>query len=453
MTNFGFRKLYQDKKTKARAGIIHTPHGDIATPAFVPVGTQASVKSLTPEELNTLGVQLYFVNTYHMYLRPGIDIVKKSGGLHKFMHWDKPLMTDSGGFQVYSLGRKMSPGRRAFSSSATCARSEAGPAARFPPRTPDKRGPRFSGGPPARVTRNTSIFGGDAETRMPTSGDKDMENPQLVKITDDGVEFRSHWDGSKHLFTPESSMQWQWELGADIHIAFDDCTTYPVTVDNARTSMERTHRWAVRSLQAHNKLKIENYKFKIASQSLYGSIQGSVSKELRQESARYISSLNFDGLAIGGVAVGESKKEMRNVLDWVIPLLPEEMPRHLLGVGEIDDIFSLVEKGVDTFDCVGPTRMARTGMLLIAKDSSKKHRMDITKACYARDMHPIENDCMCYTCRNFTRAYIHHLFHVRELLAYRLATIHNIFCIEQLVSFIRHSIRDNSFVELRDQWL
>jgi tRNA-guanine transglycosylase len=352
------------------------------------VGTQATVKSLTPEDLSTLGVQLYFVNTYHMYLRPGIDIVKKSGGLHTFMNWDRPLMTDSGGFQVYSLGR-------------------------------------------------------DRSAEVVDSG-------SLVKITDEGVRFRSHWDGSPHVFTPETSMRWQWELGADIHIAFDDCTSYPVTREKARRSMERTHRWALRSLTAHEECR---KKHKSGYQALYGSIQGSVFKELRQESANYISSLDFDGLAIGGVAVGESKKQMADVLRWVTPFLPDRKPRHLLGVGEIDDIFTLVEYGMDTFDCVQPTRLARMGHLYSKSAKKTEYQIDIQKRQFEADMRPVDDACACYTCANFSRAYIHHLFHVRELLAYRLATIHNIYFIEQLIDSIRKSIADNTFLELKKQWL
>ena len=280
---FYFEKTAQDSQTHARAGIIHTPHGDIETPAFVPVGTQATVKSLTPEDLKLTGTQLYFVNTYHMYLRPGMDVIRSFGGLHEFMHWDRPLITDSGGFQVFSLARKQS----------------------------------------------------------------------LVKISEESVEFQSHWDGSKHVFTPESSMEWQAAMGSDIHIAFDDCTPYPVTHELAEASMERTHRWAERSLKAHTQ------------GALYGSIQGSVFEDLRIQSTRFITSLPFDGYAIGGVSVGETKKEMEDVLHWVMPLLPDDKPRHLLGVGEIDDLFTLIEAGVDTFDCVQPTRLARMGWLLV----------------------------------------------------------------------------------------
>lgn len=386
MVKFGFKRLHKDKNSNARTGEIHTPHGTIKTPAFVPCGTQATVKSLTPEELNTIGVQLYFVNTYHMYLRPGIDVVKKAGGLHKFMGWDRPLMTDSGGFQIFSL---------------------------------------------------------------------------KPKITDDGAEFQSHWDGSKHIFTSESSMEWQAELGSDIHIAFDDCTPYGVTHEKAKKSLQRTHRWAERSLKAHKKIQKNILFKKNSSQALYGSIQGSMYEDLRVESAKCIANMDFDGIAIGGVSVGESKREMRAVLDWVMPILPDDKPRHLLGVGEIDDIFMMIERGIDTFDCVQPTRLARVGTLLIgnnpinklSNNPINKYELDITKIQYATDFEPIEKGCLCYTCQHFTRAYVHHLFHVKELLGYRLATIHNLHFIHRLVDDIREAIAENQFLELKRKWL
>jgi len=396
MDTFSFTIGCRDKQTSARTGVIHTPHGDIETPAFVPVGTQATVKSLTPEELSDLDVHLFFVNTYHMVLRPGIDVIKKFGGLHNFMHWDRPLITDSGGFQVFSLGSR-------------------------------------------RFARKNEDGQGEAS---------------LVRITDDGVTFNSHWDGKEYVFTAENSMQYQWDLGSDIHIAFDDCTSYPVTKKQAEKSMIRTHAWAKRSLDEHNKLKTENGKFlpagkagKSIQQALYGSIQGSVYEDLRKESAKFITSLPFDGYAIGGVSVGESKKEMADVLSWVTPLLPDDKPRHLLGVGEMDDIFTLVEAGIDTFDCVQATRLARMGKLFLHNGE-----IDITKANFANDMHPIDESCACYTCKNYSKAYLHHLFHVRELLAYRLATIHNISYINQLVSYIRTSLKEGTYEQLKKKW-
>jgi queuine tRNA-ribosyltransferase len=388
---FDFRITKKDTATRARCGIITTPHGVIHTPAFVPVGTQASVKSLSPDELNTLGVQLFFVNTYHAYLRPGLSVINKFGGLHKFMGWQGPLITDSGGFQVFSLAR-----------------------------------PKY----------------------QPTENEE--RRPSLVKISEDGVEFRSHWDGSKHHFTAESSMRWQWELGSDIHIAFDDCTSYPATHETAKKSMERTHRWAVRSVTAHTQLAKRYAKKGKPYQALYGVIQGSIYKDLREASAKFIRTLPTDGIAIGGVSVGETKQEMKNVLSYVWPHLPEEKPRHLLGVGEIDDIFTLVSYGMDTFDCVQPTRLARMGRLSVRK--AKGHEIDITKKTWEKDIRPVEEHCTCYTCTNFSRAYLHHLFRVRELLAYRLATIHNLHFIHTLVSDIRSAIAEGTLLEMKKNW-
>lgn len=394
MQTFGFETTAQDTQSRARTGIIHTAHGDIKTPAFVPVGTQATVKSLTPEDLKFLDVHLFFVNTYHMVLRPGMDVIRKFGGLHAFMGWDGPIITDSGGFQVFSLGTK-----------------------RFARKNED----------------------GDGEA-------------SLVKISDDGVLFHSHWDGKEYQFTAENSMAYQWNLGSDIHIAFDDCTPYPVTQKQAKRSMERTHVWAKRSLDAHTKLRLEYRDSNRPIQALYGSIQGSVFEDLRKQSAAFITSLPFDGFAIGGVAVGESKEDMARVLSWVTPLLPGDKPRHLLGVGEIDDIFTLVEAGVDTFDCVQATRLARMGHVFI-RNAKEKFELDITKQAYADDTTPIDETCHCYTCTHYSKGYLYHLFHVRELLAYRLATIHNIAFINSLVSSIRESIADGTYRQLKKQWM
>ncbi len=405
---FSFEITTRDTQTGARLGVIHTPHGDIKTPAFVPVGTQATVKTLSPDELNTLGVQLFFVNTYHVYLRPGVDVISSFGGLHKFMNWDKPLITDSGGFQVFSLARGKFAGSE---------------------KDPDR--------PASNASRS------DAGRQQ-----------VLAKIQEDGVEFQSHWDGSSHFFTPEKSMELQWMLGSDIHIAFDDCTAYPISEENARISMERTHRWGSRSLRKHQEIAESNAHG--LYQALYGSVQGSVYKTLRQESARFISSLPFDGIAIGGVSVGESKTQMVDVLNWVTPELPEGKPRHLLGVGEVDDIFALVEHGIDTFDCVQPTRLGRMGQVY-SKESidveSERFAYDIVKRTWAEDTRPLEEGCTCFACSGFSRAYVHHLFKVRELLGYRLVTMHNIHFIQSLVNDIRNAVADGSFLELKKQWL
>ena len=401
---FKFEVIAKDKKSAARVGRITTAHGVIDTPAFVPVGTQATVKSLTPQDLKEIGVQIFFGNTYHLHLRPGEDVVKKFGGLGKFMGWDGPTMTDSGGFQVFSLGRE-----KTRKNNAKDAKNEKG---------------------------------------------EDEIKPQSVKITEDGVVFRSHLDGSLHEFTPEKSIKIQKKLGADIILAFDECSPYPSTHQYAKQAMERTHRWAQRSLAESN---VQSEKFKVKTyQSLYGIIQGGVYKDLREESTRFISSLPFDGIAIGGVAVGESKKEMRDVLDWTVPLLPEDKPRHLLGVGEVDDIFEIIERGIDMFDCVIPTRLGRTGFVLVSPpDGNLKNRfkIDITKSEFAKDKRPLSGGCTCYVCQNFTRGYTNHLFRSRELLAYRLASYHNLYFINDIIKKIREAIKEGRFKQFKKEWL
>ncbi len=423
MRKFRFRVFGKDKHTRARIGEITTPHGKIKTPAFVPVGTQATVKSLTPDELGTLGVQLFFVNTYHAYLRPGIEVIGRFNGLHDFMGWNKPLITDSGGFQVFSLGKKKYV-NIAISEAAVLDRE------------------KFVNKVHRAQASKEEVYPDDYR---PVG--------ELVKIDEDGVTFTSHWDGSQHRFTPERSIEIQHTLGADLIIAFDECAPYPTTHEYARSAMERTHRWAVRSKAAHDKYQMNNITLKKPYQALYGVVQGGVYEDLRKESAKCISSMNFDGIAIGGVSVGESKKEMKKVLEWVVPLLPDSKPRHLLGVGEIDDIFALVAAGVDTFDCVQPTRLARMGRLLVGTKQIKKFEIDITKKTYAEDIKPIDPTCGCYTCRHFSRGYVHHLFRVRELLAYRLATMHNIHFVNTLVGEIREAISKDRFLDLARRWV
>ncbi|MCL4354234.1 tRNA guanosine(34) transglycosylase Tgt [Patescibacteria group bacterium] len=387
MKKFNFRIIKQDKKTMARVGQITTPHGVIETPCFVPVGTQATVKALSARDLKEIGVELLFGNTYHLHLRPGEDIVKKMGGLSEFMSWKGPTITDSGGFQVFSLAKP--------------------------------NGKRGAGE-------------GEAE---------------LVKITEDGVKFRSHLDGSLHYFTPEESIKIQQKLGADLLIAFDDCPPYPSDYTHVKKAVDRTHRWAERSLKQHKKIKNE--------QALFGVIQGGIYKDLRQESAKFISSLDFEGIAIGGVAVGEEKKEMIQVLDYVSPLLPKDKPRHLLGVGEPDDIFEIIERGVDTFDCVIPTRLGRTGFIFVSPSEGNlknRFKIDITKANWQDSKLPLDKKCDCHVCRNYTRGYLNHLFKARELLAYQLASYHNTYFLINLTKKIRQSILDDAFYILKKKW-
>jgi queuine tRNA-ribosyltransferase len=349
---------------RARAGVFHTPHGDLQTPVFAPVGTQATVKTLTPDQLNDLGASLVLSNTYHLYLRPGDELIADQGGLHQFMKWPNPILTDSGGFQVFSL----------------------------------------------------------SETR---------------KIDDDGVTFKSHIDGSTHRFTPESSIQIQNNLGADIIMAFDECSD-PNDHAYSQIAMERTHRWAERSLEAHRR----------SDQAIFGIIQGGVNPDLRKRSAEFISSLPFPGIAIGGLSVGETKEEMHGMLDLVMPLLPENKPRYLMGVGTPEDLINGVVRGVDIFDCVLPTRLARHNAAF-----SSEGRLNLMNAVYARDSRPIDVGCDCYTCRTFSRAYIRHLIVARELLAGTLLSIHNLHTMIALVNDMRKSIIDGTFENKIDQWL
>ncbi len=352
---------------RARLGVFHTPHGDLTTPVFAPVGTQATVKTLTPAQIADLGASLVLANTYHLYLRPGDELVGALGGLHEFMQWPGPLLTDSGGFQVFSL----------------------------------------------------------AQTR---------------KIDDDGVTFKSHVDGSTHRFTPEKSIQIQENLGADIIMAFDECSD---PNDRAYTSvaMERTHRWAERSLAAKTR----------DDQALFGILQGGVDSSLRAASARFIASLPFPGIAIGGLSVGETKKDMYATLDLVNPLLPEEKPRYLMGVGTPEDLIEGVRRGVDIFDCVLPTRLARHNAAF-----SPEGRLNLMNAVYARDPHPIDESCDCYTCRTFTRAYLRHLIVAKELLAGTLLSIHNLRALIRLMEELRNDIKKGVLEEkvplLLEKW-
>ncbi len=355
------------KNNRARTGIFSTPHGDLQTPVFAPVGTQATVKTLTPEHLKSINASLVLSNTYHLYLRPGDELVRDMGGLHKFMQWHNPMLTDSGGFQVFSLS-------------------------------------------------------------------------QTRKIDDDGVTFKSHIDGSTHRFTPEKSIAIQENLGADIIMAFDECSD-PNDLAYSKIAMNRTHRWAERSLQAKTR----------PDQALFGIVQGGVNPDLRAESAQFIASLNTPGIAIGGLSVGETKEEMHNTLDVVVPLLPENKPRYLMGVGTPEDIINGVARGVDIFDCVLPTRLARHHSAF-----APEGRLNMMNATFARDERPIDETCDCYACQTFTRAYIRHLIVAKELLAGTLLSIHNLRALIRLVESLRASILDNTFesksAEFLVQW-
>ncbi len=352
---------------RARTGIFSTPHGDLLTPVFAPVGTQATVKTLTPEHLKGINATLVLSNTYHLYLRPGDELVRDMGGLHKFMQWPRPMLTDSGGFQVFSL----------------------------------------------------------AQTR---------------KIDDDGVTFKSHIDGSTHRFTPEKSIAIQENLGADIIMAFDECSD-PNDHAYTKLAMDRTHRWAERCVKAKTR----------DDQALFGIIQGGVNPDLRAESAKFIASLDTPGIAIGGLSVGETKQEMHEMLDVMYPYFPENKPRYLMGVGTPEDLINGVLRGVDIFDCVLPTRLARHHSAF-----SPEGRLNMMNAVFARDEHPIDETCDCYTCQTFTRAYIRHLIVAKELLAGTLLSIHNLRALIRLMEQIRGYIAEGTFEEhapaLLERW-
>jgi queuine tRNA-ribosyltransferase len=346
--------------------VLSTPHGSIPTPVFFPLATQGSVKALTPDELKTLGATAILSNTYHLYLRPGVEVIKKVGGLHNFMSWDRPLVTDSGGFQVFSLGH-------------------------------------------------------------------------LRKVNEEGVIFRSHIDGSEHLLTPELAIEIQEELGADIIMAFDECCPHDIGFGATRESMLRTHRWAERCLQRHQEKDLA---------TLFGIVQGGISSSLRRESVEFITSLNFPGYAIGGLSVGEPKEMMYAIASETASLLPQDKPRHLMGVGSPEDLVECVAYGIDMFDCALPTRIARNGAFLTSEG-----RKNIKNSRFKNMNVPLDSACDCYTCHTFSASYLHHLFKCEELLAYRLATIHNLRFIMNLMEDIRASILNGTFNNFREEFL
>ena len=361
-----YELLHQDRKTGARRGIVHTPHGDIQTPVFMPVGTQATVKSMTPEELKDLGAQIILSNTYHLYLRPGEKLVKEAGGLHKFMNWDKPILTDCGGFQVFSLS-------------------------------------------------------------------------DLRTISEDGVEFKSHLDGSKHFFSPEKVMQIEEDLGADIIMSFDECCPYPSTYEYTKNSMERTTRWAIRCKEAHKDFE--------EKQGLFGIIQGGFYKDLRKQSAEDLIKLDFPGYAIGGISVGEPKEEFLDILRYTTPLMPENKPRYLMGVGTPDYLIEAAISGIDMCDCVLPTRIARNGTAM-----TWRGKVVVRNGAYSRDFTSLDPECDCYTCKNYTRAYIRHLINTNEILGTRLLSIHNLYFLTKLMERVRIEIENDNLLNFRDEF-
>jgi queuine tRNA-ribosyltransferase/7-cyano-7-deazaguanine tRNA-ribosyltransferase len=388
------------EENAARSGKLVTPHGTIETPSFVAVGTLANVKALSVEDLRSIGNQVIIANTYHLHLQPGEDLIENMGGLHQFMGWKGPLMTDSGGFQVFSLGA----------------------------------GKKHGVGKIAPIFPEESSRGGHLSSK---------KGKPLVKVHEDGVDFISYLDGSQHRFTPESVIAIERKLGADIILVLDECTSPFHDHHYTRSAMERTHRWALRALE----------KFKRSSdgtQALMGIVQGGAYRDLREKSATFMAEQAFDGYAIGGT-LGRSKEDMHHVLEWTIPLLPQDKPRHLLGIGEIEDVFKIVSHGIDLFDCITPTSMANTGTLFVK--SEERFRIHILNARFRDDPNPIEERCRCYTCRNHSRAYLRHLFVAKEPLAKRLAAIHNLYFMESIMGRIRTAIKEKRFSELRREWL
>ncbi len=360
-----YELLHECKQTGARRGVIHTPHGDIQTPVFMPVGTQATVKSMTPEELKEVNAQIILSNTYHLFLRPGHKLVEEAGGLHKFMNWDRPILTDSGGFQVFSLGK-------------------------------------------------------------------------LRTISEEGVEFQSHLDGSKKFLSPEKAMEVENSLGSDIMMAFDECCPYPSTYEYTRKSMERTTRWAIRCKEAHKRPE---------DQGLFGIIQGGFYKDLRKKSTEDLIKLDLPGYAIGGISVGEPKEEFLDILRYTAPLMPKDKPRYLMGVGTPDYLIEAAVAGIDMCDCVLPTRIARHGTALTSSG-----KLVVRNAACEKDFTPLDPECDCYACRNYTRAYIHHLVRTNEILGIRLLSTHNIKFLTNLMDRVRIEIENDNLATFRDEF-
>ena len=386
------------KEGDARVGRLVTPRGVIETPSFVSVGTLATVKAVTPEDLREIGNQVVITNAFHLHLRPGEDLINRMGGLHRFMNWEGPLITDSGGFQIFSLGAGKEHG-----------------VGKIAPIFPDEndRGGHYGPG-----------------------------KKPLVKVDEDGVEFISYLDGSIHRFTPEGVIEIGRKLGTDIILVLDECTSPLHNFRYTKGAMERTHRWAQRAIEAFDRTSD-------GTQALWGIVQGGVHQNLREESATFITEKNFDGYAIGG-SLGESKNDMHKVLDWTVPYLPEQRPRHLLGIGKVEDIFEVVRRGIDLFDCVAPTRMAHTGTFFTR--ASKGYQLHILNAQFKDDPRPVEEGCNCATCCYYSRAYLRHLFLAKELLGIRLAAIHNLSFMESLMRKIRTAIQEGRFDALSEAW-
>ena len=398
--SFSFEVGHRLEDAGGRTGVIRTPHGQIQTPAFVVVGTKATVKSVLPEAVAGLGAQAVLANAYHLYLQPGSDLIDEAGGLGRFMNWPGPTFTDSGGFQVMSLGA-----------------------------------------------------GFKKVLAMDTSGLADDDviaegKTRMAHVDDDGVTFKSHLDGTRHRFTPEASMRIQHQLGADVMFAFDELTTLMNTRAYQESSVERTHNWAVRCLAEHRRLTLEREG--MPYQALFGVIQGAQYEDLRRRAARDLAELDVDGQSFDGFGLGGAleKENLGTTIGWMVEELPEDKPRHLLGISEPDDLFAAVERGADTFDCVNPSRVARNAAIYTADG-----RYNVNTARHRRSFEPLEDGCDCYTCTHYTRAYLHHLFKGKEMLSATLATIHNERFTVRLVDRMREALQSGDFHAFRDEYL
>lgn len=420
MSDFSFSIQKKDKNSKARAGILKTPHGDILTPNFNPVGTQATVKTLSSQDLKEVGAQIVLSNTYHLFLRPGTSTVEKLGGLGEFMGWRGPTMTDSGGFQVFSLG-----------------------VAQRKAKIKDAKGRRIS-----KFSKSVFLDPHIDQLLLPsktkTSEEKALKKLKAAKVSEEGVWFFSHVDGSKHWFDAEVSIKAQEALGADLIVAFDDHESPLWDHELTKISLERTNRWGLESLKVHKR----------KDQLMYGVVHGGHYEDLRVESAKFTDKY-FEAISIGGSYT--SKQVLYQVLDWTVPYFSEDKPRHLLGIGEVQDIFEGVARGMDFFDCVAPTRRGRHGTFYISpQEGGRKENnfsLNILNAKFALDLEPIDRNCACTVCQNYTRAYVRHLFVADELLGQRLGSYHNVYFIVNLVKKIRESILDGRFGEMKKEWV
>jgi tRNA-guanine transglycosylase len=468
MNRFSFEILGRDKETHARLGLIRTRRGDIETPYLVPVATLGSVRALGSDDLASLGVQCSLANTYHLHLKPGDELIKRLGGLHRFMGFAGPLFTDSGGFQAFSLGfgreHNIAKIGNIFPQELSCPAGEEKRDS-LPERGDNSNQPGLNQ-PLCECsaegeTRDTTDFceiyksnyrrdygessdGNKRSREIAKKGPKITKKENLTRITDDGISFKSMADGAWHFLNAEKSMKIQSNLDSDIIMAFDECTSPLSDYEYTKKAMLRTHDWADQSIRYHDK-----------NQAIYGIIQGGWFEDLRCLSTEAIASQSFDGIAIGG-SLGNSKQDMHQVLDWTVPRL-DDRPRHLLGIGEIDDIFECVARGIDTFDCVSPTRIARRGSLFLSPESGgslpNKFHINIKSARFKTDELPLDPNCSCSTCRTYSRAYLRHLYVCGELSYFRLATLHNLHFMLRFMENLRESIRAGTFMELKNKWL